>query len=159
MGSPTLVTDRNSISGERKTITITNLGSGLLAWRAKPGQPWIHVDKQGGIALGADVPCTPGNTCERNARLTISVDDNPDPGWVDFESLSTGQVWRVAVTQPVYDVNCDGRTDAIDALLLLQFSALLISELPCQINGDFNGDGSVDVLDALLILQFNAGML
>jgi hypothetical protein len=51
------------------------------------------------------------------------------------------------------DVNCDGIVDSIDALLVLQYHALLTDSLPCQAAADVNGDGSIDSVDALLILQ------
>ncbi|MCH8912378.1 MAG: hypothetical protein IIA33_02300 [Planctomycetes bacterium] len=44
-------------------------------------------------------------------------------------------------------------------LLILQFSASIIGELPCQDVADVNQDGSVDALDATLLLQFIAGLL
>jgi len=50
------------------------------------------------------------------------------------------------------DVNCDGRTDAIDAALVLQYTAGLIDTLPCIEVGDMNGDGRIDSIDAFLIL-------
>ena len=54
------------------------------------------------------------------------------------------------------DVNCDGNLDAIDAVLILQFSAGLIGSLACQADADVNGDGEVTSVDAALILQFVA---
>lgn len=56
------------------------------------------------------------------------------------------------------DGNCDGTVNAIDAALVLQFSAGL-GVLPCPENGDVNGDGTINALDATLILQFVAGLL
>ena len=57
------------------------------------------------------------------------------------------------------DANCDGTVDAVDAALILQFSAGLLGALPCADGGDVNGDGSTDSLDAALVLQFSAGLL
>ncbi len=57
------------------------------------------------------------------------------------------------------DVDCNGRVDAIDAALELQFGAGLISRLACQQNADVNGDGRINSIDAALILQFVAGLL
>ncbi len=56
------------------------------------------------------------------------------------------------------DVNCNGAVDAIDATLVLQFSAGLLDSPSCAENGDVNGDGSIDALDAALILQAVAGL-
>jgi hypothetical protein len=57
------------------------------------------------------------------------------------------------------DVNCNGVLNAIDATLLLQLSAALISTLRCDFLADANGDGRVDAVDATLILQFDAGLI
>jgi hypothetical protein len=57
------------------------------------------------------------------------------------------------------DVNCDGKVDARDALMVLQMNAGLIDTLPCIQNADVNGDNRINSLDALLILQFEAGLI
>lgn len=57
------------------------------------------------------------------------------------------------------DVNCDGRVNAIDAALILQLDAGLISSLSCQQNADVNGDGRINAIDAALVLQFDAGLI
>ena len=68
--------------------------------------------------------------------------------WLDLEALAL-----------FGDVNCNGAVDSIDAALVLQQNAGLISALACQENGDVNLDGVVDSRDALLILQHVAGLL
>jgi len=61
---------------------------------------------------------------------------------------------------PTGDVNGDGKVDALDASLVLQYDAGLITFTEEQIiRADVNGDGKVDVLDASLILQYDAGLL
>ena len=57
------------------------------------------------------------------------------------------------------DVDCDGRTNAIDATLILQLDASLIASLSCEQNADVNDDGRVDSVDATLILQLDAGLI
>jgi len=57
------------------------------------------------------------------------------------------------------DATCDGLINAVDALFVLQFSAALLANLPCQQNGDVDGSGVVDVIDAALILQLDAGFI
>lgn len=57
------------------------------------------------------------------------------------------------------DVNCDRSVNAIDAALILQYSASLLSSLSCQSNGDTNVDGRIDSIDAALILQLIAGLI
>ena len=54
---------------------------------------------------------------------------------------------------------CDDQMDSIDALVVLHYSAGLLTSLPCAGNADVNGDGSIDALDASLILQHVAGFL
>jgi hypothetical protein len=49
--------------------------------------------------------------------------------------------------------------DSIDALLVLQLVAALVSELPCGEVADVNGDGLITALDALLILQLQADLI
>ena len=47
----------------------------------------------------------------------------------------------------------------LDAVLLLQFTASLLLELPCEAGADVNGDGSVDANDAVFILWMQAGIV
>lgn len=60
---------------------------------------------------------------------------------------------------PAGDVNCDHQVTAIDAALILQFGAQLITSLPCQANGDFNHNGVINAVDAALVLQVTAGLI
>jgi hypothetical protein len=57
------------------------------------------------------------------------------------------------------DVNCNLRTDSVDAVITLQYSAGLFHDLACPNAADINGDGRIDSLDASLILQFEAGLI
>ena len=57
------------------------------------------------------------------------------------------------------DVNMDGVANSVDASLVLQFKAGLISSLPNESSGDVNGDGALTSVDAALLLQFTAGLI
>lgn len=57
------------------------------------------------------------------------------------------------------DVNCDHNVNSIDAALVLQLGAGLLSSLTCGAAADTNHDGQVNAIDAALILQYSAGLL
>ena len=56
------------------------------------------------------------------------------------------------------DVDCSGRTDSMDALIVIQRLAGFIIEPGCYSEADIDDNGTVDAVDALLILQFDAGL-
>ena len=57
------------------------------------------------------------------------------------------------------DVNCDGDVTSIDAALVLQLTAGVVSFLFCLESADVNEDGNTTSVDAALILQFTAGLI
>lgn len=57
------------------------------------------------------------------------------------------------------DANCDGSINSIDAALVLQLTAGLVTSVPCGANADANDDGQVTSIDAALILQYSAGLI
>ncbi len=57
------------------------------------------------------------------------------------------------------DANCAGGANAIDAALVLQYSAGLLSSLACPEAADVTGDERIDSRDAALILQYAAGLV
>jgi hypothetical protein len=163
---PHLSLSRTTVDADVTGVTISNTGSGILAWRARPGQSWVLVDKQAGVALDANVYCAPGNPCTRSPTLTIRRNYAPgtDPGWVDIVSLTTGETQRIWVLRApsgprVGDASCDGRVDSVDATFVLQYAAGLIGSLPCGGNADANGDSGIDAVDATGILQYNVGFI
>jgi len=159
LGSPVLSANRQVVAAETNPVVLSNAGTGILPWRAKASASWITIDKQGGVALGAEVQCSSDDACDRSPTLTITIaEPQSSNGSVDIESLITGQVVHISVVTQRFDVNCDGATNPLDALLLLQYIAGLAPELPCPELADVNNDGSVNVLDSLLILQFDAGL-
>ena len=68
---------------------------------------------------------------------------------------------------PAGDADCNGSVDSIDAALVLQYDAGLLSAAPgaaaavlsCPRAADVNHDRSVNSIDAALILQYVAGLL
>ena len=101
LGSPSLRVSPTVVQGDVSAVTITNTGSSILAWRARPEQDWLSVDQQAGVALSSDVPCTSGEPCSRSPTLTITIDTDEAPptgeGQVTIESLTTGQRSTVRV--------------------------------------------------------------
>lgn len=58
------------------------------------------------------------------------------------------------------DVDMDGDINSLDALLLLQFNAMMVELNETQKQAaDVNGDGTINSIDALVILQINAGII
>ena len=57
------------------------------------------------------------------------------------------------------DVDCDGDVSSIDAALVLQLTAGVISFLFCQESADVDGDGNTTSIDAAIILQFTARLI
>jgi Tol biopolymer transport system component len=57
------------------------------------------------------------------------------------------------------DVNADHTVNAIDAAIILQYAAGLLSSPPGGSLGDVNHDGQTNAIDAALILQYAAGLL
>lgn len=57
------------------------------------------------------------------------------------------------------DVTCDDDVGAIDAQLVLQHVAGLLTPMPCADQVDVDGDGVIGARDAALILQYSAGLV
>jgi alpha-tubulin suppressor-like RCC1 family protein len=55
------------------------------------------------------------------------------------------------------DANKDGRVNAIDAALILQYSAGLIASI--NPNADVNHSGQINAIDSAVILQYSAGLI
>ncbi|MBF6599613.1 MAG: hypothetical protein IVW36_03775 [Dehalococcoidia bacterium] len=82
LGQPRLAIDRTMVlvnfrpneSATPATVTISNLGTGIAAWRVSTNKPWLKTSLQAGVAIGPDLPCLPTSPCQRTATLQISVD-------------------------------------------------------------------------------------
>jgi len=57
------------------------------------------------------------------------------------------------------DADCNMKTNAIDAALILQLVAGLIDDVACPDAADFDEDGDIDAVDASLVLQVVAGFI
>ena len=125
----------------------------LLGPLEDDGGPTLTHSLLGGspaIDAGNDASCAA--TDQRGISRPIDGDGDGDAvcdigGYEAETSLADG------------DVDCNGRADAIDAALVLQYEARLILVLACQEAGDVNVDGVLNALDALLILQRDAGLI
>ena len=89
-----------------------------------------------------------------------------DPTLVDTDGdgVSDGDEIFLRGTDPLRaellgDVNCDYDVTSIDAALILQLTAGVVSFLFCQESGDVDWDGDTTSVDAALILQFTAGLI
>lgn len=56
------------------------------------------------------------------------------------------------------DANCDGSGDSVDAALVLQFDAGLLTSLACEAAADVDGNNTINSVDAALVLQTIAGL-
>ncbi len=54
-------------------IELGNDGTGILVWGATSSASWLILSPSAGVALGDDVICTAGAPCERDGKLTLSV--------------------------------------------------------------------------------------
>lgn len=83
-------------------------------------------------------------------------------GWywtAEFGGVADGAPPPASIPDGVGDVNCSNTIDSVDALLVLQLAAALVSTVPCPDEADVDGDGTVGAMDAALILQVAAGMI
>jgi hypothetical protein len=125
--------------------------------KATLGRDWstylASASYSDGCPAGASFTATPVATPSPSPTATFTPTNTPT-ATPTFTPTST------PTPRPRYgDVNCDTNVNSLDAALILQFSAGLVSSLGCQQNGDVNNDGSANALDAALILQFGARLI
>jgi uncharacterized protein YkwD len=138
---------------------------------------WLGENIAAGKETAEDVFAQWRNSSGHNANMlnpnfnAIGIgrafDDDSTYGWywtTDFGGFVDGSAPPPTTAPPPGsepeasgDVNCTSVTDPIDAVLVLQYGAGLLTSLACEENADVNGDGSINALDATLILQIAAG--
>jgi hypothetical protein len=119
-------------------------------------------------AVSATETPTPTSTAPAPAD-TVTATNTPTPTYTPTDTPTatdtptrTNTPTRTPTPTPQGvrgDVDCNQQVSAIDALLILQLSAGLISSLLCEQNGDVNHSGGIDAVDAAIILQYDAGII
>lgn len=94
-------------------------------------------------------PAQPPQAVRRSSDLGLRETD-------DVDSISCG---TLATGPADGDVSCDGRTNSVDAALILQYDAGLTTSFRCPDSADVNADGSVNGLDAAVVLRLEAGLI
>lgn len=173
-GAPVLAVSHTSVTELSNTITITNIGQGILAWRADHPQDWFAIDKQAGVAISDDVVCSEGSPCRRNAALRITIAPELAPqdgsfGWVNIISLTTGQLWQVGVvpppitpqptptTRPTFTPSFTPTATATPTPTLSPTPTA--TPTPAFTLGDVSCNQTANSIDATLVLQFSAGLI
>lgn len=136
------------------SVTVSNPGSGLLAWRATASAPWLRVSRPVGVALGGDLGgYSPALVISLNST---AMGPGEYSGSVTLESMYASGAPRVI--QVSVHVGCPG-PDGISAVDALQILRRVVGLPACaQDVGDANCNGSVDAVDALAVLRFVAGL-
>lgn len=155
----TSLTDQTSILGESVSLMIvaSDPDAGDTLSFSQSGLPvGLNFDAETGEITG--VPSVEGSS-----SVTIGVDDGN--GGTDSASFT----WTVE-PQPTLlgDANCSGGVDAVDALVILQYTVETridtgtcpLADMGTMINttvADVNATDGVNVIDALFILQCEVG--
>ena len=137
-----------NIYGLEGNAVLASLG---LACKA-PGETALE------ITTDVFVDATPGDPTDIAAKIqngTATCSAQPAPTATEPKPTATppGSDPKLAG-----DANCDHHVNALDAVLVLQYTAGMIQSLPCD-DADYNHPGGVNALDAALILQKDAGLI
>jgi hypothetical protein len=160
----TAVTVSTLASGYDMPLDVTVGPTGIIYIAEYGGGDVAYLEPQSTTATAQPTSATPTATAMTATATPTAAGATVTPGpsaTPTATSLFTPTATLGSTPTPASalgDTNCDGRVNAIDAALVLQLSAGLITELPCS-GGDVNGDGRVDAIDASLILQYVAGLI
>jgi hypothetical protein len=105
------------------------------------------------FASNIPFPGTPG--CATNTPVPPTATNTPPP----TNTPVTPPTPTAGPIKMCGDVNDDGLVNSVDAQLILQLKANLITSLPNEPSGDVNDDGQLTSVDAALILQRTAGLI
>ena len=67
------ITVKDDGTAEPQEVEIGNAGTGVLAWGATSSASWLSVSPAAGVAIANDVYCSTGDQCERDGKLTLTV--------------------------------------------------------------------------------------
>jgi hypothetical protein len=126
---------------------ITGSSAGGLSGEFQLGSLWFTCKQVGETGLELDIKILADSTLGEPQPVDAKVVH----GWIDCFEEDHEKVPG--------DADCDGEATALDASLILQYSAEMIKELPCPDQADVNGDGHIDAIDATVVLQMVAGLL
>jgi hypothetical protein len=104
-----------------RKVTISNSGSGVLAWRASASPSWLKVDRQQGVANGADLGL-------------VSQDVS---FYANASGLSPGTYTTEVVIESLYALSVP-QTISVTLSVSLQAGEIVA--------GDFSGDGKTDLV-------------
>jgi hypothetical protein len=98
-------------------------------------------------------------TMTLTATPTATATRTPTPQVTSTPTRTSTPSPTITPPKALGDVDDDGLVNSIDALLILQFNANLITALPNAPSADVDQNSVVGPVDAALILQFVAGLL